>query len=234
MTAVSAILLDLAAQESEGPDLPHRLCQHAVEHLDSFDGASLTLAHDDHALDLVATSDERIRRLARRQLDLGEGPSLEAHRSGSVVSVDDLSGATARWPVYAAHAAEAGVGSGLAIPLRVGAIRLGVLGLVTERVGSVTDSDRISALDYADAAVLLVLHLHSAARDDGTAPGPLSPLEQAFDGRAEVHQATGMVSVQMGVGLTDALLMIRARAFSENRSMMEVAQDVVGRTVRFS
>lgn len=42
-----------------------------------------------------------------------------------------------------------------------------------------------------------------------------------------------MVAVQADVGLTEALLLIRARAFAEGRSMMDVALDVVARRLRF-
>lgn len=62
---------------------------------------------------------------------------------------------------------------------------------------------------------------------------PLTPTAQAFDARAEVHQARGMVCVQAGVAVTEALLLIRARALADGRSMMDVALDVVDRALEF-
>lgn len=244
MSGASAILLDLAGDEPDQRQLPERLCAQVARVLTSVDGASLALATDDLTLELLAASDDSTRELARHQLDLGDGPSLAAHRSGVTLHVPDLGVATSRWPVYAAAAERAGVHSSVSIPLRVGGIRMGVLDLLARRTGcleGLEGAELGEALDYAEAAVLVVLHLHSSDHSDdqpgeaGPVAGssPLSPLEQAFDARAEVHQATGMVAVQAEVGLAEALLLIRARAFSEDRSMMDVALDVVTRRLRF-
>ena len=53
-------------------------------------------------------------------------------------------------------------------------------------------------------------------------------------GRAEIHQATSMVLVQLGVSPTDALARLRAFAFAEQRLLGEIARDVVSRRLRFS
>ncbi|KPI12010.1 GAF domain protein [Actinobacteria bacterium OK074] len=52
--------------------------------------------------------------------------------------------------------------------------------------------------------------------------------------RAAVHQATGMISVQLGVSLEEALVRLRAHAYGSERPVGEVAQDVVARRLRFS
>jgi AmiR/NasT family two-component response regulator len=51
--------------------------------------------------------------------------------------------------------------------------------------------------------------------------------------RAVVHQAAGMISVQASVAVDDALALLRARAFSDNRPINEVAVDVVRGDLRF-
>ena len=51
--------------------------------------------------------------------------------------------------------------------------------------------------------------------------------------RVQLFQAQGMVMVQLGVSLADALARIRAHAYAENRSLAEVAADVVARRLRF-
>jgi AmiR/NasT family two-component response regulator len=50
--------------------------------------------------------------------------------------------------------------------------------------------------------------------------------------RAEVHQASGMVSVQLGITVAEGLLRLRARAFAEGRPLADVAADVVTRRIR--
>ena len=54
-----------------------------------------------------------------------------------------------------------------------------------------------------------------------------------LDDRAEVHQATGVVSVHAGVTLGEALLLLRARAFAEHRAIGDLARDVLDGMVDF-
>jgi AmiR/NasT family two-component response regulator len=54
-----------------------------------------------------------------------------------------------------------------------------------------------------------------------------------FERRAELFQAQGMVMVQLGVSLADALARIRAHAYATNRPLREVAADIVARRLRF-
>ncbi|WP_375372628.1 ANTAR domain-containing protein [Clavibacter capsici] len=49
-----------------------------------------------------------------------------------------------------------------------------------------------------------------------------------------MHQATGMVIAQMGLSAADALLVLRGHAFATNRSVRDVANDVVERRLDFT
>jgi len=69
----------------------------------------------------------------------------------------------------------------------------------------------------------------------GLAPGAADLLEAGFtERRAEIHQAVGMISVQLGVSLTDALVALRARAYAEGRTIAQVAADVIARRLSFT
>jgi AmiR/NasT family two-component response regulator len=57
-------------------------------------------------------------------------------------------------------------------------------------------------------------------------------LEAGADFHFAVHNAAGMVSVQQGISVTDALIRLRAYAFTRDRPLTEVAQDVVDRKLR--
>lgn len=50
---------------------------------------------------------------------------------------------------------------------------------------------------------------------------------------AEVHQAAGMISVQLGVAVLDALVRLRAYAFSHDQAITTVARAVMERRLRF-
>jgi hypothetical protein len=84
------------------------------------------------------------------------------------------------------------------------------------------------ALAFADAATVLLLKLQ--AEETGTdLPLDLAP---AVEARAEVHQASGMVSVHAGVTLAVALVMVRARAYADQRPIAEVARDILRGFIR--
>jgi AmiR/NasT family two-component response regulator len=49
----------------------------------------------------------------------------------------------------------------------------------------------------------------------------------AMDGRLEVHQAQGMVTVDLGVDLAQALALMRAHAFSRDVALLELARHIL-------
>src|SRR5207302_40767 len=49
----------------------------------------------------------------------------------------------------------------------------------------------------------------------------------------QVHQATGMISAQLDVGVDEAFTLLRARAFADRKPLAELAADVVARRLRF-
>jgi hypothetical protein len=59
---------------------------------------------------------------------------------------------------------------------------------------------------------------------------PLAVVED----RAEVHQATGMISVQAGVPLGQALVLLRAHAYATDRPVAAVARGVLAGSLDFS
>ncbi|MEY9929798.1 hypothetical protein ABH926_004438 [Catenulispora sp. GP43] len=170
------------------------------------------------------------------QFTLGEGPSLEAVTTGTPVLVAEVAVAAHRWPAFTGPALDLGVNAVFAFPLRIGAIDLGTLTAHRATAGPLSPGQVTDALALADAVTLTVLHSQSAegtglgAGLDGQ-PGPGWAAPATY--RAEVHQATGMVSVQLGVGLAEALARLRAFAFGRDLLLAEVAADVVARRLRF-
>jgi hypothetical protein len=66
---------------------------------------------------------------------------------------------------------------------------------------------------------------------------PLRPdlglLEDLAGHRAVVHQAAGMLSVQLGVSLAEGLVALRARSYADGRPVGDLATEVVSRRLRF-
>lgn len=69
---------------------------------------------------------------------------------------------------------------------------------------------------------------------EGAGAGDLADeMDNPGDLRTEVHQASGMVSRQLNVSIDAALVRLRAYAYSEGRSINDVAREVVTRQLRF-
>jgi AmiR/NasT family two-component response regulator len=80
----------------------------------------------------------------------------------------------------------------------------------------------------AGVAARWVLEAQAGAPLDAVA----EELEISADFHFVVHNAAGMVSAQEGISVTEALIRLRALAFSSDRLLAEVAEDVVARRLR--
>jgi hypothetical protein len=220
----------LAGVDDGGVDvasLPQRLVSACAQAL-PVTGAALVLMTDDGPGGTVAVTDPTAGTMEELQFTLGEGPCVESSGTGRPVLQPDLARTgPARWPGFAAAALKAGIGAIFALPLRVGGIRLGVLDLYRDAVGELSADELTEALSYADVATAVLLHLHAHGRAGGAELRSVPVIED----RAEVHQAAGMVSVQAGVSLGDALVLLRAHAFASERAVVDVARDVLARVV---
>jgi hypothetical protein len=177
----------------------------------------------------VCASNPLAAHLEDLQHTLGEGPGVDAEESGRPVTEPDLARPRlARWVAFGPAALTAGAGALFSFPLRLGAVRLGALTLYEPSAGRLSDAQHADALMMAGVMFNAILTMQS-----GTPPGSLSPdLETLADYGAEVHQASGLVSVQLGVSVGEALVRLRAYAYVIERRLAEVSSDVVGRRLR--
>ncbi len=224
---ISALLVRLA---SHGVDAAGTvaLCEVAAESA-GVSGASIMLLSDELARGSLCTTDGVAAYLDDLQFTLGQGPALEAHARGCPVLEPDLDArTTVRWPVLVPLAVRAGVRAVFAFPLRIGAVRLGAVTLFRDTPGPLGD------LQYADAvAVAVVASRTILALQADAPPGSVAAeLEQGANFHFVVHQAAGMVSIQLGIGVTEALVRLRAHAFVGERSIDDVSRDVVARRLR--
>jgi GAF domain-containing protein len=182
---------------------------------------------------VVCATDDVSARIEELQFGLGEGPCIDATRSGAPVLVPDLQEhgelATERWPAFLAGAVEAGVSAVFAFPLRIGAISVGALDLYRDRPGELRRPQLAAALIAADTAAVALLHL-----DQGGADVFSDDADRRSAYRLEVHQATGMVRAQLDIPIEEAFVRLRARAFATGRPLADVAKGVVERRIRFS
>jgi ANTAR domain len=198
-------------------------------------GAWLIAAGGKEADHLMWATDEVSELLAELQLTLGEGPGPDALAYGGPVLVSDLDDfeTVRRWPLFASAAGQVGAAAVFVFPLQMGAIRVGVMGLYREWSGPLSGSQLGDALVFADTATLLLLEAQDRAAGDtaaGSGPGG-QPAGLAVH-RAEIDQATGMLTEQLGVGIAEAFLRLRAYAYAHDRRLSDLAGDIVARRLR--
>jgi hypothetical protein len=197
------------------------------------DGAGVTVMLGPTLRDSVHATDRVAGELEEWQMTLGQGPCVDAYTTGGPVLVADLDrpDSSARWPAFAPAALDSGARALFALPLQVGAIRLGVLDLYRSRPGGLDRHELADALVFADTAGMLLLDSAAAPRagdadrawerDDSTAH------------QVQVHQATGLILAQLGVTAEIAYARLRAYAYAQDRRLGEVARDVVEGRLRF-
>ena len=192
-------------------------------------GAGIMLMSGDVPRGSVGTSDEVSGLIEELQYTLGEGPCVDAYQQDRVVAEPDLADpVTRRWVAFTPPVLRAGVRALFGFPLRIGTVRLGALNLYRDRPGPLSGQQHADALGLASMAACWVLEAQAAA-SSGAVP---SQLETDADFRFVVHNAAGMISVQQAISVTDALIRLRAYAFSHDRLLSDVAQDVVDRKLR--
>jgi hypothetical protein len=220
-----------AMAEAGGEDsvsLVDRVCMAAVVLL-SLKGAGLSLMVDGELRGSAGVSDPGIAVVQELQLKLGEGPCVDTWRNRAPVLESDLADpASVRWPAFAQAGVAAGVLAVFAFPLHLGAIRIGVLVLYRDRSGMLNADELAYGLVLADVATHLVLALQTGA--------PADVLHEVLAKEpphwAEIHQATGMVSVQLGVSLDEAFVRLRAHAFAESLPLRTVSREIVTHRLR--
>jgi len=217
-----------AAHRGDGPVSVAAVCNAAVLRL-GVDGASVTVMSGLLVGEPLFASDGLSALLEELQFTAGEGPGAEEFWLGSPVLVADLESAAARWPGFVPEAVAAGARAMFALPLQAGAIRVGVLSLYRAVPGPLSAGELADVLVFADVALQVLL---DASAGISGSPGYL-PLVGLSDRRAVVYQATGMISVQLGVSLAEALARLRAHAFAGSAGLGDVAGEVVSRRLRF-
>lgn len=226
---VARALLEIASDVGDERALAEQVCRAYVMGLD-VDGAAISLMTASTSSQTLCATDATAELLENLQFSLGEGACVEAAVTGRPVLVADMHHTTevSRWPTFAAAVVEqSDVGALFAMPLQWGTINLGVLDLYRTAPGALSNAQLRDAISAADMAALMFLGVR-------TGPGNGEWLDQSLHGRAEIHQATGMVLVQLGISATDALARMRAYAFAEQRLLSDVAHDVVSRRLRFT
>jgi GAF domain len=181
-------------------------------------------------LDCVAVSDDATGEIEAMELMVGEGPCLTAFRTRTACFDADLADdRSVTWTAFREGALAAGVHAAFGFPVVVADDCIGVLNCYRDTAGE------LSTAQVADAHVVANVSGQTMVSWQADAPeGALAwQLEQSGNYRVAVHQAVGRVSVQADVAVDDAMAMLRAHAFAHDRTLVDVATDVLAGRLRF-
>ena len=199
--------------------MPSRLCRACVELLGAQSGALTLSGISDERL-TVSTSDGVSARIGDLEEMLGEGPGRLAFTEDRIVvtQIDHDRPADAAFPLFSNLAGSiSGPATSYALPMRVAGRVVGVLSLYVEGDHLARELDDAQFL--ADAVGMALL-------------GQIDSFD--WSARSQIHQATGMVTAQLGIAPSDALAILRAHAFAHSAALGAVAHDVIGRRIVFT
>jgi hypothetical protein len=192
-------------------------------------GLGIMLMSGDVPRGSLCTSDDVSQLIEELQYTLGQGPCIDAYQHDAVVTEPDLADPeTPRWFAFSPPVLRAGVRAVFGFPLRVGTVRLGALNLYRDRPGGLSPDQHADALVLADVTARWVLDTQAGAPSGMVA----EQLEARADFHFAVHNAAGIVSVQEGISVTEALIRLRAFSYGNDRLLADVAQDVITRRLR--
>ena len=171
-------------------------------------------------------TDDTSRVIEDLQFRLGEGPCVDAAASGEPVMVPDLAASAGeladRWPTFLSEVAETEARALFAFPIRVAGIPLGILDLYRRTPGDL-DAEQIAiGLSGVDAM------------GDSLLPPPTTTRSRRPSYPLTVHRAAGMVMVQLGTTVEEALVRIRATAFLEGALVVAIATEILEGRRRFT
>jgi hypothetical protein len=214
-----------SAEADEAEFLPLQLSRAAVTAL-AVDGVGLSLHDPAGNSTPLAASDEDATTAERLQFTAGAGPCMVAAQSGFpvVAPQDEL---RTRWPAFhdllVTHTRFRSV---MAFPLPEDLRGFGAMDVYLTHpvdVGSVDPTEVRCVAELISAELS-----HVASWTQWTElQGPAWTDTAAARGRSRVWMATGMVSLALRLGATDALAILRSHAYTADRTVDAVADDIV-------
>lgn len=162
-----------------------------------------------------AATTARVAEIHSIQVDLDEGPCLDAIRTGPTYTCSDA-GTDTRWPRWGPAVTELGIRSALSIRLESKNRNLGALNLYAESVDAFGPKDIAIAQNFARHASIA---LSSAFTEEG--------LTIAIDARTFIGQAQGILMGRYGIGAAQAFEYLRRRSQQENVKLSDIAHNVI-------
>jgi GAF domain-containing protein len=226
---LSSVLIEFSRRpigDYEVMDILSVLCDRVPEVL-PVDGAGVMLTGQDGHLRFVAASDQLVRNIEALQIELGEGPCLQAFETSDQVVVTDLA-ASRRFPQFGPRAIESGLRAVYSFPMRFEHRRIGALNLYRGQPGPFAVADRLAGQVLADIATTSILNAQQGEQTSRL----VEQLQSALSSRVVIEQAKGKLSEQLQVEVDEAFVHLRRYARNRGLRLHDVAAQVVAGQLR--
>lgn len=219
--ALEQLATDLEEHEELAAIL-ERLCRQAVAAIPDAEFASVVLSDDGTEPRTVVATDDRARRLDTIQLRSGQGPCVEAIKTGELVRAR-LSDLAENWPEVVTAAVSADLASVLSTPLALGERSTGSLNLYSAKPHGYRDLDAAILAVYATAAETALQTEIRAAKTRAM----VTQLRIALVSRAVIDQAKGILMAARGIGAEEAFDLLVRQSQQQNRKLRDLAEEFV-------
>ena len=174
-------------------------------------------------LHLAAATSDRMHRLEQAEIDMMDGPCVEAYRIVEPVVSQDLREERHRWPHVIDRALDMGLLAAYAFPLRLRDDCIGALNLYRDEPGGFDDDDVRLAQAFADVAAIGILQERKVTRVEQRA----QQLQHALDARIVIEQAKGIIAERHGVSPGQAFDRLRHHARHNQIKVRDVCRDII-------
>lgn len=206
-------------------DLLHSLVQNCVAILNVRAGG-LMLVDGAGDLQLMTSTSEAAGFVEVMQLNAAAGPCIDCFRTGTAVSVKDISASTL-WPAFRHAALEQGFHSALATPMKLRGRIIGTMNLFGAAPEPVSARDAAVAQALADVATIGLLQ-ERVIREGHLME---EQLHRALDSRILIEQAKGVIANGLSRSMDEAFELLRTYARNRNLTIRSVSEQVSNRSL---
>ena len=207
-------------------DTLHRVATLAVEAIVPAAYVGLTMLIDGALMTGVFT-DPEAPEIDRAQYETGEGPCLDAFRTGEIHRVISTE-ADGPWPAFRAACRAHGIMSTASFPMLIDDVRHGAFNIYSTDTDAFGADEIRTGRSFAAQAGVVVAY----ARSYWNARQLSEHLEAALVHRAEIEQAKGIIIASTGVTADAAFEVLVKQSQHENRKLRDVAADLVKSKIR--
>lgn len=216
-------LADTLASGYEVGDLVQLLVDRCSELLLADTGGVLLESPTSGAPALAAATSEDMLDLEALEIELEQGPCLEAYRTGRQVLIEDLEQCHDRWPQFVPRILDIGMRAVCAFPLRLREDRIGALNLYRSEPHAFANHEIRLGQALADIAAVGIIQERAVVEAEQRS----EQLQRALDSRVLIEQAKGIIAERHDIPPHAAFEVLRRYSRNNNRILRDVCRQLV-------